>query len=114
MRNTVLTAALVAGLMVACGPSAPPPNDARAAVEGDIGTANGLQAKNDNDAASYLKLANDQMAEAKKLMDDGDNVRATAVLKRAKADAELSIQLAKEAALKTQMAAVGNPAPTGK
>ncbi len=108
MRNNVLTASLTAALitgLVACGPSVPPPVEARAAAEGDVGVAAGLNAKSDNEAATYLKHAEDQIAEAKKLMEDGDNVRATAVLKRAKADAELSIQLAKEAALKGQMAA---------
>ncbi len=106
MRNTVLTAALLLGVsVIACGPSAPPPVEARAAAEGDVGVAAGLNARNDNEAATYLKHAEDQIAEAKKLMEDGDNVRATAVLKRAKADAELSIQLAKEAALKSQMTA---------
>lgn len=109
MRNTVLTAAFLAGLMacVACGPSVPPPVEARAAAEGDVGVAAGLNAKSDNEAATYLKHAEDQIAEAKKLMEAGDNERATAVLKRAKADAELSIQLAKEAALKAQMAQLG-------
>jgi len=105
MRNTVLIAALISGLM-ACGPNAPPPVEARAAAEGDVGVAAGLNAKSDNEAATYLKHAEDQISEAKKLMEDGDNVRATAVLKRAKADAELSIQLAKEAQLKAQMASV--------
>ena len=98
-------AALAAGL-IACGSSVPPPVEARAAAEGDVGVAAGLNAKSDNEAATYLKHAEDQIVEAKKLMESGDNERATAVLKRAKADAELSIQLAKEAALKGQMAGV--------
>lgn len=109
MRNNRFTAsfgaALVAGL-VACGSSVPPPVEARAAAEGDVGVAAGLNAKSDNEAATHLKLAEDGIAEAKKLMEDGDNERAAAVLRRAKADAELSIQLAKEAALKSQMAGI--------
>lgn len=109
MRNNLITASLGAVLLaalVACGSSFPPPVEARAAAEGDVGVAVGLNAKSDNEAATYLKLAEDQIADAKKLMDAGDNERAAVLLKRAKADAELSIQLAKEAALKAQMAGV--------
>lgn len=109
MRTTVFTAALIATALatVACGSSVPPPSEPLAATQGDVKTAETLNAGADPDASTYLKHATDQVAEAKKLMEAGDNERATEVLKRAKADAELSIQLAKEAALKAQAAQVG-------
>jgi Domain of unknown function (DUF4398) len=48
-------------------------------------------------ASLHLKFARDQVAEAKKKTDDGDNRRAEFVLLRARADAELALLLAKTA-----------------
>lgn len=43
----------------------------------------------------HLKYANDQLATAKRLMDDGDEKRAKRMLDRAHADAELALALAR-------------------
>jgi hypothetical protein len=54
-------------------------------------------ADNAPQAALHLKLAQEELAQAKSLMNDGNNKRADYVLIRAKADAELALALAKEA-----------------
>jgi uncharacterized protein (DUF1501 family) len=46
----------------------------------------------------HVKLAQEQIAHASKLMEDGENERAKLMLQRAAADAELALALAKEAA----------------
>jgi hypothetical protein len=56
-----------------------------------------LGANNNPKAQLHLKLAEEQMNQAKKAMDDGDNKIADMLLTRAKADAELSIALTREA-----------------
>jgi hypothetical protein len=43
-----------------------------------------------------VKLADEQIADARKLIAKGDNERATYVLVRARADAELALALARE------------------
>jgi hypothetical protein len=43
-----------------------------------------------------VKLADEEIAQAKKLVESGDNRRADFVLKRARADAELALALARE------------------
>jgi hypothetical protein len=47
-------------------------------------------------ARLHLQLADQQRDQAAKLMNDGDNERAAALLMRAKADAELAVALAHE------------------
>lgn len=55
-----------------------------------------LGAQNNPKAQLHLKLAEEQMKQAKKAMDDGDNKIAEMLLIRAKADAELAIALTRE------------------
>jgi hypothetical protein len=47
-------------------------------------------------AELHLKHARDQIDEAKRLIEDGENERALYVLKRAEADAELALALSEE------------------
>ncbi|MBC8068114.1 MAG: DUF4398 domain-containing protein [Deltaproteobacteria bacterium] len=47
------------------------------------------------DSKLHLEYANDQLATAKRLMDDGDDKRAKRMLDRAHADAELALALAR-------------------
>jgi hypothetical protein len=46
-------------------------------------------------ANDYLTRANEELANAKKLVDDGNNERADYMLMRADADAKLAIEIAK-------------------
>ena len=81
---------------VGCGSSLPPPSDRLATAEAASRSARELGADKDPKAALHLKLAQEQIDQAKKLMTDGDNKRADLVLQRASSDAELSVMLAKE------------------
>lgn len=87
--------ALVLGL-VACGGGAPPPSDRLATAEAGARSARELGADKNPNAMLHLRLADEQIAQAKKLMADGENKRADLVLQRAGADAELSVMLAKQ------------------
>lgn len=94
MRN-VFVALLLLGA-VACGGSFPPPTDRMVTAEGAARSARELGAEKEPQAALHLKLASEQIEEAKSLMKEGDNKRADLVLQRAASDAELSVMLAKE------------------
>lgn len=92
----VLMAAFVALLSAACGSSIPPPSDRLASAEAAARSARELGADQEPKAQLHLKLANEQIEQAKKLMADGDNRRADLILQRASSDAELAVMLAKE------------------
>lgn len=93
--------AVVATLFfVGCGSSLPPPSDRLASAEAASRSARELGADKEPKAQLHLKLASEQIEEAKKLMADGDNKRADMVLQRANADAELAVWLAKESTAK--------------
>ena len=87
---------LIALFLVACGSSIPPPSDKLASAEAAARSARELGAEREPKAALHLRLATEQIDQAKKLMSDGDNKRADLVLQRASSDAELSVMLAKE------------------
>jgi hypothetical protein len=93
MRNVVVGLAL---FVMACGSSIPPPSDRLATAEAASRSARELGAEREPKAALHLKLASEQIDQAKKLMAEGDNKRADLVLQRAGADAELAVMLAKE------------------
>jgi hypothetical protein len=82
--------------LVGCGSSMPPPSDRLATAEAASRSARELGADREPKAALHLKLAQEQIDQAKKLMADGDNRRADLILQRASSDAELSVMLAKE------------------
>ncbi len=85
-----------AALCAACG-GAPPPVERLAGAEAAARSARELGAEKDPKAALHLKLATEQIDAAKAFMKDDDNKKAAATLAKASADAELSLQLAKEA-----------------
>lgn len=89
---------MVCGLafVAGCGSSLPPPSDRLATAEAGARSARELGAQKEPRAALHLKLAEEQITQAKGLMTEGDNKRADMVLQRAGADAELSVMLAKE------------------
>ena len=95
MRN-VLGSSLLALFLIACGSSIPPPSDKLASAEAASRSARELGAEREPKAALHLRLAQEQIDQAKKLMADGDNKRADLVLQRAGSDAELAVMLAKE------------------
>jgi hypothetical protein len=104
--------------LVACG-STPPPHEREASSQAAIRTAREMNAEQVPQAALHLKLAQEQFDKGKALMNDGDNKRATYVLMRAQADAELALALARENKTKSdaqvlidKLRAARGPAPT--
>jgi len=88
-----------------CG-SYPVPVDGLAAAQGSIRAAQEVGTTSDPRAALHLKLAQEQLDEAKKLMADKENKRAEALLLRASADAELALALSREATMRAKAKAV--------
>lgn len=74
--------------------------------EGSIRAASEVGAEKDPRASLHLKLAEEQLALAKKLIESGENARADIVLQRALADSELALVLTNEATAAAQAAAV--------
>jgi hypothetical protein len=103
MKSIIVVPAL-ALFLGACA-SFPPPSDRLAQAESGVRAAQEIGAASEPSAALHLKMATDQIADARKLMSDGENARASAVLLRAQSDAELSLQLAKEARARNEASA---------
>ena len=74
----------------------PPPSERLGSAEAAARTAHELGADKDPKAALHLKLAEEQIDQAKTQMADSDNKTADLTLQRATADAELAVMLAKE------------------
>ena len=100
MRTSALLAISV--LFCAACASVPPPTgrltDAEAAIRG----ATEVEANTVPRAALHLKLAQEQVDKAKRYMQDEQNDRAELSLRRALADAELAIALAREQEMTTK------------
>jgi hypothetical protein len=92
----------LAATVLGCGASMGPPAERLASTDAAIRSARELGATSDPQASLYLKLADDQAAQARQLIHSGDNSAADRMLMRAKSDAELSVMLTKERAAKTQ------------
>ena len=88
-------AVLLLALGSACG-SYPPPTERMTTSEAAIRAADEVGAGQVPRAALHLKLAQEQTDKARKLMEDGYNERAELTLKRAQADGELALAIAKE------------------
>lgn len=82
-----------------------PPSEHLVQAESGVRAAQETGAGNEPSAALHLKMANDQIAAARVLIARGENQRADALLLRAQSDAELSLQLTKEARAKIDAAA---------
>ncbi len=89
---------MIAPLLLAlgCGGSIPPPTDQLAEVQAASRSANELGGQKNPKAQLHLKLAEEQIAQAKAAMEDDDNEKAKSLLTRAKADAELAVALTRE------------------
>src|ERR1700677_1340095 len=105
MSRLSIWAAMPATLLVACA-SFPLPTQRMADAESAHRSAIELGAGAQPAAQLHLKLAEEQMTQAKAKINDGDNKTADSLLIRSKADSELALALAKEqnAAVDTQRA----------
>jgi hypothetical protein len=89
---SVYTLLLIA---VGCG-SFPPPTERLNTTQGAIRGATEVGAEQIPRAALHLKLAQEQTDKARQQMDEDDNELADRNLRRAQADAELAIAIARE------------------
>lgn len=94
--------------------SAPPPTEQLASAEASMRAARELGAQSVPRAQLHLRLAQEQVTQARKLAEDGENERAASILDRARADAELALALSREETLKRDLksqpsTAVTNP-----
>src|SRR5882762_1392607 len=94
-------ATLAFGFVTGCG-SYPPPQDLMVNSQASVRAAQEVGAQNNPQASLHLKLAQEQVEQARQMMNDGDNERAKYVLLRAGADAELAVALAREASARSE------------
>jgi len=81
---------------VACA-SAPQPTERLASTQAAVRAAQEVGAKDVPQAQLHAQLAEEQVQQANKLIGEGENERAEQILRRAQADAELAVALAREA-----------------
>lgn len=98
-RGLIVVAVAVAA--AACGHSAIP-TDRLGRAEGAVQSAQAMGATQEPSAALHLRLANENLTLAKKLIADGENERASYVLMRAESDANLARSLVNEARAKAE------------
>ncbi len=102
-----MTRALISGLSItlffgaACG-GAVVPHEKMAAAEAEMRAAEVAGARDVQQAALHLKMANDQVAKAKGLIERNENEEAALILDCAQADAQYALALAKEEATKKE------------
>ncbi len=89
-------------VLVGCGGSYPAPTERTATTTAAVRAATEVGGEKEPQAALHLKLAQEQLEQAKKLMADGENKRAEYVLMRADSDAELAVALARQDTAKKQ------------
>jgi hypothetical protein len=106
MGKSIFPVLIVAAPLVwgACGGSIPPPTQRMADAQSAARSARELGADSVPAAQLSLKLAQEQISDAKVAMADGENERADSLLIRAKADAELSVAQARETGARADVA----------
>jgi len=98
MKRSIVTLVVAASAAVAsgCAGTYPAPTQGMADTESAARSARELGAESKPQAKLHLKLADEQTAQAKEEVRQGDNKKAESTLLRAKADAELAIALTRE------------------
>lgn len=97
--QTLHALACALALSGACA-GTPAPTERLTTAEAAIRGAREIDAQNVPRGALHLKLAQDQVEQAKQYISDDRNQRADLALRRAQADAELAIGLAREHEMK--------------
>jgi len=93
-----LTGLMIGVVLLGAGACAgsPAPTEQMASAQAAVRASKELGAANVPQAQLHQQLAVEQIDRARKLMEDGENTLAKYMLQRAKADAELSVALARE------------------
>ena len=92
MRGAV--SLLAVGLAVGCGGYSKP-TDHLVASQASVRSAEEIGAQTSPRAQLHVRLAREELEQAQRMMDKGDNEHADYLLMRAKADADLAIALAR-------------------
>ena len=95
VKSAALAVPVVLAAAIAGCASAPIPADKYANAKSSIKTSEELGAERDPQAALHLKLAKEQLAQAKDCMKKGDNENAKMVLERAEADGDAAFNIAR-------------------
>ncbi|MDP9150636.1 MAG: DUF4398 domain-containing protein [Myxococcota bacterium] len=93
IRTALPPVAGLALLLIACGDSLPPPTDAWAAAQADVGRAQAGGAPSVPEAKLHLQLAEEDLKKSKELMNQ-DNRRSTSLVEVARAEARLALSMA--------------------
>jgi hypothetical protein len=101
MHGTLISVAIASSLVAGCGGTFPVPTQQLADTESAERSAAELGSAGQPDAQLHMQLAHEQLLKAKADIESGDNERASALLYRARSDAELAIALMREQAAKT-------------
>jgi hypothetical protein len=101
MHGTLISILVGSWFVCGCGGTFPAPTQQLADTESAERSAVELGAATQPNAQLHLQLAQEQLAQAKASMQDGNNERANALLLRARSDAELAIALTREQSAKT-------------
>jgi hypothetical protein len=97
MTRVMVAASFAAALLCASCASVPVPNDQMAASEASVRGAQEAGAEDQPQAKLALQLAQDESAQAQQLLGQHENERARDIFIRARLDAELALQLTREA-----------------
>ncbi len=92
---------LGASSLIACG-GVPRPERQFTQTSSTLSAAEAIGAERTPQAALHLKMARDALSEAERLMAQENYERATLVLDRAEADAELALSLAQETQVRNE------------
>lgn len=96
--KSIHLAGLATALSVAVGcASAPVPTARMTSAEQAVQAARGAGAETAPNAEAYLTRAESQLADARQLVEEGENAEAAELLTRAEADAQLAAALSREA-----------------
>jgi hypothetical protein len=95
MKLAMVTIGLVAACTVACA-SRPMPTSKVSSSAAAVRSAQEVGAEQSPEAALHLRMAKDQLARARALLDDGEYEKAEWLLTRAESDAEVAIAIARE------------------
>ena len=96
MKTLTLIGTATSLLALGCAGTYPPPTQQLADVQSANRSATELGAQTNPNAQLHLKLAEEQLQQAKTAMANDDNKSANSLLTRAKADAELAVALMRD------------------